>query len=317
VNVEKPTVSVVIPTHDRGDVIGRAVASVLHQDAGDLEVIVVDDASTDDTAAVVAAITDPRVHYVAGERVGAAEARNIGARRARGRWLTFLDSDDTVATDWISSLLAETAPPRTALVSCGYAERLEGSEVVRRTPLPHPLSPAIGPIVGLIETGGSYLLDRELFLEIGGFDPEQRAAQHLELALRLGPELGRRDLRCGVVMRPLVHRWIGRGDNIRADDDAVLAGSVRIIERHRDRLALDPPMLANTAATASHRALRLGRTAQARRLALLAVRTRPTNARHWARLAALAAPRVARRRALGTAGGQSEVTSTPGTPRRP
>ena len=85
-------------------------------------------------------------------------------------------------------------------------------------------------------------------------------------------------------MRPLVERWVGRGDNIRADDAAVLAGCVRLLDRHRDRLVLDPPMLANTAATASHRALRLGRTAEARRLALLAARTRPTHLRHWARV---------------------------------
>ena len=110
--------------------------------------------------------------------------------------MTFLDSDDTVTSDWISSLLAETGAPGTALVSCGYAERLEGSDVVRRARLPHPVSPSVGPIVALIETGGSYLLDRELFLAIGGFDPEQRAAQHQELALRLGPELDRRG-RCG------------------------------------------------------------------------------------------------------------------------
>lgn len=295
-----PVVTIVIPTHDRGDVIARAVASVLAQDAGDLEVIVVDDASGDDTASVVASIADPRVRYVASERVGAAEARNIGARQGRGRWLTFLDSDDTVTSDWISSLLAEAGAPGVALVSCGYAERLEGRDEVRRTRLPHAVSPSVGPIVALIETGGSYLLDRELFLAIGGFDPEQRAAQHQELSLRLGPELDRRALRCGVVMRPLVERWVGRGDNIRADDAAVLAGSERILDRHRDRLALDPPMLANMAATASHRALRLGRTADARRLALMAARTQPTHLRHWARLGALAAPGVARRRVLGT-----------------
>jgi len=310
-----PLVSVVIPTHDRSDVIGRAVASVLAQDQRDLEVVVVDDASTDDTATVVGALTDPRVRYVASDRVGAAEARNVGARAARGRWLTFLDSDDTVTADWISSLLAAAAPGA-ALVSCGYAERLEGSDVVRRAPLPRLQSPAVGSFVALIETGGSYLLDRGLFLEVGGFDPAQRAAQHQELALRLGPELDRRGLPCGVVMRPLVERWVGRDDNIRNDDAAVLAGSVRILERHRDRLVLDPPMLADTAATASHRALRLGRTGEARRLALLAARTQPAKLRHWARLATLAAPGLAGRRArrgapVPTSGGPCDPVSSP------
>ena len=111
-------------------------------------------------------------------------------------------------------------------------------------------------------------------------------------------------------------RWVGRGDNIRADDAAVLAGCVRLLDRHRDRLVLDPSMLADTAATASHRALRLGRTAEARRLALLAARTRPTHLRHWARVGALAVPSVARRRALRahgvpTSGGPCDRVSSP------
>ena len=81
---DSPAVSVVIPTHDRGDVIVRAVTSVLRQDSADLEVIVVDDASTDDTAigrrrrSPMPACT--MCHRIA---VGAAEARNIGARRGR------------------------------------------------------------------------------------------------------------------------------------------------------------------------------------------------------------------------------------------
>ena len=308
---DDPTVSVVIPTYDRAHVVGRAVASVLRQDWNDLELIVVDDGSADGTRAVLEAFDDDRLQYVTSAHVGAAEARNIGARRARARWLTFLDSDDTVARDWLSSLLAETALAGTALVSCGYEERVEGSDVVRRRPLPRPASPSVGPIVALIETGGSYLLDRELFLEIGGFDPEQRAAQHQELALRLGPTLVERGLRCGVVMRPLVERWIGRGDNIRADDAAVLAGTLRILDRHRARLELDRPLLANTAATAVYRAVRLGRFADARRCALTAVRADPRNLRHWARFGALIAPRTARRHAVRPRGDEAPPTGGP------
>jgi hypothetical protein len=294
-----PAVTVVIPTHDRVTVLPRAIASVLGQQGVELELVVVDDGSTDGTSDVVGAIDDPRLRFVEAGRVGAAEARNVGARLGRGRWLTFLDSDDTVTDDWIASLLAETGAADTALVSCGYEERAEGSDTVIRRRMPHLASPSVGPIVTLIETGGSYLLDRELFLEVGGFDPDQRAAQHQELALRLGPVLVARGLRTAAVPRPLVERWVGRGDNIRTDDDAVLAGTVRILEQHRARLALDPPLLANTAATASYRALCLGRTDDARRFALIAARADPRNLRHWARLASLAVPGLARRRALG------------------
>jgi glycosyltransferase involved in cell wall biosynthesis len=294
-----PEVSVVIPTFERGDVVTRAVASVLRQDMDDVEVIVVDDGSTDCTRRVLATIEDRRLSYVRTEHVGAAAARNIGARWARARWLTFLDSDDTVMTDWLSSMLAETSPPDIALVSCGYAERADGDAAIRRQRLPHPASPAIGPITELIATGGTYLVLRDVFLDVGGFDPDQPAAQHRELALRLGPTLVHRGLRAGTVMRPLVERRIGRADQIRSNDAAVLAGATRILDRHRERLALDPRLLGDTAASGAYRAVRLGDFVAARRLMRIALGAQPLKLRHWARFFAVAAaPGLARQRAL-------------------
>jgi glycosyltransferase involved in cell wall biosynthesis len=291
-------VSVVIPTYERCDVIARAVESVLRQDMVDLEVIVVDDGSTDCTECALSPIDDDRLSYVRSAHLGAAEARNIGARQAQARWLTFLDSDDTVTPDWLSSMFAETLPPDMGLVSCGYTERAEGSVAIRRQRLPRLSSPAIGPITELIVTGGTYLVRSDLFLDVGGFDPAQPAAQHRELALRLGPALVERKLRAGAVMRPLVERWVGRGDQIRSDDAAVLAGAARILDRHGRRLALDPRLLADTAASAAYRAVRLGDFVEARRLMLLAVRKHPRKLRHWVRLCALVVPRLAQRRAL-------------------
>jgi glycosyltransferase involved in cell wall biosynthesis len=293
-----PDVSVVIPTYERGDVVTRAVQSVLEQDTADVEVIVVDDGSTDCTERVVTLIDDPRLSYTRTVHLGAAAARNTGARQARARWLTFLDSDDTVTRDWLSSLLAETLPPATALVSCGYVERTDGDATIRRQRLPRPAGPAIGPFTELIATGGTYLVRRDLFLDVGGFDPEQPAAQHRELALRLGPTLADRGLRAGTVMRPLVERRVGRSDQIRSDDAAVLAGASRVLDRHRERLALDPRLLGDTAASAAYRAVRLGDYVEARRLMRIALRAQPLKLRHWVRYAALAAPGLARRRAL-------------------
>jgi glycosyltransferase involved in cell wall biosynthesis len=289
---------VVIPTYQRCEVVCRAVRSVLRQDMRSLEVIVVDDGSTDDTELVLRPIEDARLSYVRSIHLGAAAARNIGAQRARAPWLTFLDSDDTVTPDWLSSMLVETPPQGTALVSCGYTERVEGTTAIRRRRLPRPASPAIGPITELIATGGTYLVLRELFLDIGGFDPDQPAAQHRELALRLGPTLVTRKLQARAVMRPLVERWIGRSDQIRSDDAAVFAGATRILNHHWQRLTLDPRFLADTAASAAYRAVRLGDFVHARRLMLIAVRAHPRKLRHWVRLCALAAPRVAQHHAL-------------------
>ncbi|MBL7848367.1 MAG: glycosyltransferase family 2 protein [Cyclobacteriaceae bacterium] len=91
-----PYFSVVIPTYNRASFIREAVQSVLRQSYRNFEVIVVDDGSTDSTESVVQSVQDTRLRYfrkLNGER-GA--ARNFGVREARGTYVTFLDSDDTV-----------------------------------------------------------------------------------------------------------------------------------------------------------------------------------------------------------------------------
>jgi glycosyltransferase involved in cell wall biosynthesis len=89
-----PVVSVIIPAYNAGHYIGESVASVLAQDVPDIEVIVVDDASTDDTTRVVSEIGDSRVRLVRSEKVGAGGARNRGLGLARGQFIGFLDADD-------------------------------------------------------------------------------------------------------------------------------------------------------------------------------------------------------------------------------
>lgn len=89
----EPTVSVVIPTHNRAHMVCQAIDSVLQQSLQDHEIVVVDDGSTDDTEERVRVYGD-RVRYIHTENGGVAHARNVGMRHARGRYLTFLDSDD-------------------------------------------------------------------------------------------------------------------------------------------------------------------------------------------------------------------------------
>jgi len=97
-------VSVVIPTYNRGSLLPRAIRSVLNQTFTDFELIVVDDASTDDTQRVVKGFSDLRVRYFRHERNrGGAAARNTGIGAARGEFIAFLDSDD----EWLETRLAE------------------------------------------------------------------------------------------------------------------------------------------------------------------------------------------------------------------
>lgn len=90
-----PIVSVVIPTYNRAEYLPRAVDSVLEQTITDLEVIIVDGASTDDTESVVKEYSDPRIRYIRHEENrGASAGRNTGIKAAEGAFVAFLDDDD-------------------------------------------------------------------------------------------------------------------------------------------------------------------------------------------------------------------------------
>jgi glycosyltransferase involved in cell wall biosynthesis len=85
------TVSVIIPTYNRADVIEKAIGSVLNQSYRDFEVLVIDDGSTDNTTKVVEKLP---VKYIWQRHHGAPSARNRGIAQARGKYIAFLDSDD-------------------------------------------------------------------------------------------------------------------------------------------------------------------------------------------------------------------------------
>jgi glycosyltransferase involved in cell wall biosynthesis len=88
-------VSIIMPSYNTGRFLAESIRSVLAQTYENWELIVVDDCSTDDTDAVVAGFTDPRIRYIKNEKnSGAAQSRNRALREAKGRWIAFLDSDD-------------------------------------------------------------------------------------------------------------------------------------------------------------------------------------------------------------------------------
>ncbi len=100
-----PTISVIIPTFNRCGLLKEAVESVRRQTLEDLEIIVVDDGSTDDTASMVAGIGDARVKYFYKPNGGPASARNVGLRNAAGEYVAFLDSDDLWTPEYLALLV--------------------------------------------------------------------------------------------------------------------------------------------------------------------------------------------------------------------
>jgi len=98
-------VSVVIPAYNHEKFIGAAIDSVLNQSLQDFELIIVDDGSTDNTAAVIKAYSDPRIHYFHQENQDAFNTINRGMGQAKGRFIAILNSDDIYATDRLQRLV--------------------------------------------------------------------------------------------------------------------------------------------------------------------------------------------------------------------
>ncbi len=107
----EPELSVIVPCFNAAETIERALGSVLADRAADLECVVIDDASTDGTLAVLErlAAADPRVVVVPSPaNMGVSAARNVALERARGTWLTFLDADDVYTEGGIAALMGPT-----------------------------------------------------------------------------------------------------------------------------------------------------------------------------------------------------------------
>jgi len=227
-----PLVSVIIPTYNRAHLVGRAVQSVLDQTFQDFEVIVVDDASTDNTEDVVNGFDDRRIQCVRLDRnSGAAHARNTGAQRATGEYLAFLDSDDT----WYPELLAQQvvalthAPPEVGMVCCGMLRISQGltSEVRPRT-LGTQFQDHLVRGAGICTS--AFLVRRSAFENVGGFHTALKSFQDFDFLLRMTSRY-----RLETVNDILLEYRLEE-DSISLNMGAKAAGLRCVLERYEDRI---------------------------------------------------------------------------------
>jgi glycosyltransferase involved in cell wall biosynthesis len=194
--VSEPEFSVVMPAYNSEPTIGDAVASVLGQSDRDLELVVVDDGSTDATADLVASFGDPRIRLFRQENRGAAAARNAAIGAATGRLVAFIDSDDLWLPDFLESMRrrfdeidglglcytdAWVLDPASGRI--GTATAMEW----QRPPAEPPDDPAAF-LLELLERNFIFtatVVRRSVFDEIGVFDKDLRAAIDYEMWLRI------------------------------------------------------------------------------------------------------------------------------------
>lgn len=192
-NKKPPQVSIILPTYNRAHLVGRSIQSILVQSYEDFELIVVDDASSDNTKEVVKGMHDPRIRYITYQvNRGASYARNVGIKEAKGIYIAFQDSDD----EWMTQKLEKqmeifvTAPDDVGVVYCDMIkinekesrERYWHSPLVIDGRLIHPetLDYQVARL-GIV----SAIIKKECFETIGLFDESMSKYEDLDLFIRL------------------------------------------------------------------------------------------------------------------------------------
>jgi glycosyltransferase involved in cell wall biosynthesis len=239
-----PVVSVIIPTYNRAILIKRAICSVLEQSFQNLEVLVIDDASTDATAKVVAEIRDPRVCYIQqSQNRGGGAARNAGLSVARGDFIAFQDSDNEWLPDKLGKQMALllASPDQFDAVYSGFWKVKEH----RKSYFPyHRFKKREGDIhqallwENFIDTS-SLLVKRECFEQVGGFDERLPRFQDWELCLRLSKLFA-----FGFVDEPL-HLAHYQRHSISTNREAAVQALLIIREKNNSEISADAKLQAH------------------------------------------------------------------------
>jgi glycosyltransferase involved in cell wall biosynthesis len=168
-----PEITAVIPTHNRTHLLPLTLKTVLYQRDVDLEVVVVDDGSEDDVAAVVTAAADRRIHLIRHEHpTGVSTARNHGADVASGSWLAFCDDDDLWAPQKLARQIAAAAENGRTWSYAGAVRIDSANRVMGGTPAPRP-DQLVARLhsVNLMPGGSSNVIVRaDMFRKAGGWD---------------------------------------------------------------------------------------------------------------------------------------------------
>jgi glycosyltransferase involved in cell wall biosynthesis len=188
--VSSPEISVVLTTFNRAALLARAIDSVLAQELADFELIVIDDASSDDTAQRLAALRDPRITFhVAKSNLGPSGARNLGLEAARAPIVAFLDSDDTYLRGRLSVPLAAFARDPGVVCTLSSARKFDrGVPRDARMPALRLAAPAFewALICDLIPVEStSITVRRDAAVAAGGFCPALRMTEDREFLIRI------------------------------------------------------------------------------------------------------------------------------------
>lgn len=220
-------VSVIIPSYNRENTIVRAVMSVLNQTYKDLELIVVDDCSKDNTVEVLKSIKDDRFRIIELKKnSGACVARNVGVENAQGDYIAFQDSDDEWLLDKLEKQMAIFEKEKVDLVFCAFNRFGLGKNLICPK-----LSEGIVERKTLLEDSRistQTLIGKKECFENIKFDPEMPRLQDYDITIRLSKKYS-----IYFVNEPLVNMYV-QNDSISIFKNKMIRAETIIFSKYKD-----------------------------------------------------------------------------------
>lgn len=249
-------VSVIMPVYNRAMLVPQAIDSVLSQTYNNVEVITINDGSTDSTLAVLRKYEEDwpgKVRVIDQSNQGQVAARNNGIKAATGEYIAFLDSDDL----WLPRKLELQLPRFTPEVGLVYSAVEFIDEVGKVTGVERcdpKLEGYIYPqlLVQNRMTGGTVVVRKVVLDEVGLFDPEFKAAENWDLWIRICKKYN-----AALVNEPLV-QYRRHGGNMSGDFELMLSAKKSIMNKHCDRNSDDPAIRKSSALAEANYHYRLG-----------------------------------------------------------
>ncbi len=251
-----PILSVIIASLNGEATVARAVRSCIAL-GPDVETIVVDDCSTDSTAAV--ARSEGATVVTLPVNKGRSSARNIGFAASSGRYITFLDDDDNLTAAVALAVLPLLASSHAHIVRSGVTYTMRGSASPYQTVMP------VEDLCQPPAIPGSFFVRRDLFSELGGYSPELSFGENTDLLLRAHLALTRPSNI--VLAEDVTVEHLHRPDVDRHYADARTQAATYLLSNYTVPLGKRHPLIHQTAVILTRDLIKQGRTAEAIRVA--------------------------------------------------
>ena len=206
------SVSVIIPSFNRSTVIARAISSVLNQSYKNFELIIIDDGSTDSTDAVVESfIKNDKIKYFRQPNLGVSAARNLGASKASGDWLAFLDSDDEWHPEKLQNQINFLKENESLKIAYTDEVWIRNGVKVNKKLIHQKFGGWIFDkcIHQCFIAPSSVILSSNLFFEMGGFDKDFKVCEDYDLWLKISSLY-----EIGFISLPLISKYGGHSDQL-------------------------------------------------------------------------------------------------------